>query len=71
MVSSFILFIVLLGLAHAEEVDSILRADMAIHERESYITQDFHGLPINELRFQSAADLASSKYFPSNSVSFL
>lgn len=56
------LFIVLLGLSHAEEMDSILEVEMAEHhDREDYITEDIHGLPINEFRFKSATELVSSK----------
>lgn len=61
LVSSFVLFLVLLGLSHAEEMDAILRVDMEQQDREDYITQDIHGLPINEFRFKSASELASSE----------
>lgn len=51
----------LLGLSHAEEMDSILQADMEQQDREDYITKDMDGLPINEFRFKSATELASSE----------
>lgn len=62
LVSSFVLFLVLLGLSHAEEMDSILRVDMEREDQEDYITQDMHGPPSNELRFKSAAELAASEF---------
>lgn len=66
LVSAIVLFLVLLGLAHAEEMDSILQVDMAEHQdrEDYYITDmDIHssGLPINDLRFKSASELASSE----------
>lgn len=67
--SSFVLFLVLLGLSHAEEMDAILRVDMEQQDREDYITQDIHGLPINEFRFKSASELASSEYLISCLIS--
>lgn len=57
LVSSFVLFLVLLGLSHAEEMDTLLRADIAQQEEEVEIHED----GINEFRFKTATDLASSE----------
>lgn len=59
MVSVIVLFLVLLGLCHAKEMDSILQMDQEKF-RDSYIT-DVESLSINALRFRSASELASSK----------
>lgn len=59
----------LLGLAHAEEMSAILGADIADQkEREEYvyIPTNAKGETMNQLRFKSAANLASGElpHFP-------
>lgn len=55
----------LLGLAHAEEMSAILGADIADQkEREEYvyIPTNAKGETMNQLRFKSAASLASGEF---------
>lgn len=54
----------LLGLAHAEEMSAILGADIADQkEREEYVYVPINakGETMNQLRFKSAANLASGE----------
>ncbi|EDS33201.1 conserved hypothetical protein [Culex quinquefasciatus] len=62
LVAHVLLFIMLLGLAHAEEMSTILGADIADQkEREEYvyIPTNAKGETMNQMRFKSAANLAS------------
>ncbi|XP_058451418.1 uncharacterized protein LOC131430435 [Malaya genurostris] len=62
LIAHILLFIMLLGLAHAEEMSAILGADIADQkEREEYIflPTNARGETMNQLRFKSAANLAS------------
>lgn len=62
LIAHVLLFIMLLGLAHAEEMSAILGADIADQkEREEYvyIPTNAKGETMNQLRFKSAASLAS------------
>ncbi|XP_055608470.1 uncharacterized protein LOC129755820 [Uranotaenia lowii] len=62
LVAHILLFIMLLGLAHAEEMSAILGADIADQkEREEYIyvPTNAKGETMNQLRFKTAANLAS------------
>ncbi|XP_055638323.1 uncharacterized protein LOC129776611 [Toxorhynchites rutilus septentrionalis] len=62
LVAHVLLFIMLLGLAHAEEMIAILEVDIAEQkEREEYvyIPTNAKGETMNQLRFKSAANLAS------------
>ncbi|XP_055544264.1 uncharacterized protein LOC129729597 [Wyeomyia smithii] len=62
LVAHILLFIMLLGLAHAEEMTAILGADIADQkEREEYVylPTNAKGETMNQLRFKSAANLAS------------
>lgn len=51
---------VLLGLSQAEAVNTLLQTDIQQQDRDDYITEETDGWPINDLRFKSAEELASS-----------
>uniref|UniRef100_A0A182LS20 Uncharacterized protein n=1 Tax=Anopheles culicifacies TaxID=139723 RepID=A0A182LS20_9DIPT len=53
------LFVMLLGLAHAEEMSTILQMSIAEQECEYYATTNEQGESINGWRFRSAEKLAS------------
>lgn len=66
MVAHVVLFVILLGLAHAEEMSCVLSADIQ-DQKERQLEYEFptnsNGETLNEIRFKSASQLASVTIF--------